>query len=146
MRYLKMFARRGVAERVMLEGELPHEKLLANYQRIDIALDPFPYTGALSTVESLWMGVPVVTLAGETMVGRQSMSHIAAVGLRELIAENREEYLNIAVELARDLPKLSGLRAGLREKMTGTICDARRFTRHLESAMRKIWTSWCTNT
>jgi predicted O-linked N-acetylglucosamine transferase (SPINDLY family) len=141
--YRKMFAAAGVAKQVEFRGALAHKELLECYNEIDIALDPFPYSGGLSTLESLWMGVPVVTKAGTTFAGRHSASHLSVVGLPELIAETADEYLDIAFRLANDLPRLSGIRSGLRTKMIETVCDGSHFTRGLEAAFREIWTAWC---
>jgi len=142
-RYRKMFAAAGIAKRVEFRGALAHKELLACYNEIDIALDPFPYSGGLTTLESLWMGVPVVTKAGTTFAGRHSLSHLTVVGLPELITATAAEYSDIACRLANDLPRLSGIRSGLRTKMLETICDGPHFTRNLEAAYREIWTAWC---
>lgn len=142
-RYRKMFAAAGIANRVEFRGALAHKELLACYNEIDIALDPFPYSGGLSTLESLWMGVPVVTKTGATFAERQSANHLDIVGLPELIAETADEYLDIAYGLANDLPRLSGIRSGLRTKMIETVCDGPHFTRNLEAAYREIWKQWC---
>src|SRR5208337_4322502 len=87
------------------------------YEHIDVALDPFPYGGGTTTCDALWMGVPVVSLAGETAVGRGGLSILSNIGLPELVARDPEEYVRIAAELARDLPRLSNLRATLRQRM-----------------------------
>ena len=79
------------------------------YQRIDIALDPFPYTGGITTCDALWMGVPVVSLSGRTAVGRGGRSILSNIGLPDLIAYTREEYVRVVTELAGDLPRLSAL-------------------------------------
>jgi predicted O-linked N-acetylglucosamine transferase (SPINDLY family) len=126
---------------------LPRESRLEyfkNYHRIDIALDPFPYTGHTTTLDSLWMGVPVITLAGRTIVSRGSLSILSNVGLTELAAKNEADYLALAVALARDHARLRELRAGLRERLERSVLmDASRFARQTESAYRTIWRKWC---
>src|ERR1700689_864905 len=87
------------------------------YHCIDVALDPFPYGGGTTTCDALWMGVPVVSLAGQTAVGRGGLSILSNVGLADLVASDSEQYVRIALELAGDLPRLSTLRATLRERM-----------------------------
>jgi predicted O-linked N-acetylglucosamine transferase (SPINDLY family) len=130
--------------RVALRGKMPRSALFAAYHDMDIALDPFPYSGCMTTCEALWMGVPVVTLPWETMTGRQSLPHLANVGLTELIATDRRAYVETAVRLARDLPHLAGLRAGLREQMLRSpLCDGERFVEHFVALVRDVWRRWC---
>jgi predicted O-linked N-acetylglucosamine transferase (SPINDLY family) len=115
-----------------------------NYHRIDLALDPFPYTGGITTLDSLWMGVPVVTLAGATVVSRGSLSILSNVGLTELAAGNKADYVALAVALAQDKARLRELRAGLRERLERSmLMDANRFARQIESAYRDLWRKWC---
>lgn len=133
--------------RLVLEGGSPHPELLARYNDIDIALDTFPYSGGLTTCEALWMGVPVITAPGKTFASRHSASYLSTLGLTELIAGNTASYVESAVELANDIPRLAALRAGLRERMNvSPLCDGPRFARHFSSAMRKIWREWCRET
>jgi protein O-GlcNAc transferase len=114
------------------------------YHRVDLMLDPFPYTGLYTTADSLWMGVPVVTQEGPTYVTRQAASLLNLVGLRELIAKTTGEYVENAVRLAKDLPHLAEIRAGLRERLSRSpLMDAERFTRRLEEAYRGMWQKWC---
>ena len=131
-------------ERVEFVGFLSGPKYFELYQQIDIGLDPFPYAGGTTTCDALWMGVPVVSLAGQTAVARAGLSILSNMGLAELVAATEEEYLRIAAELAGDLKRLAELRAGLREKMRGTpLMDAGRFARSIEGAYREGWRAWC---
>jgi len=130
--------------RVDLFGWSPHEELLAEYGRIDIALDTAPYSGGLTTCEALWMGVPVITCPGETFAGRHALSHLSNVGLRETIAVDFDRYVDLAVELAGDLDRLAAIRAGLRQRVAQSpLCDAGRFTVNLLGALRTVWRRWC---
>ena len=99
----------GDPERLELHGRMPWLELLNAYQAIDVALDPFPYSGGLTTCEALWMGVPVVTCPGETFAGRHSLSHLSNVGLTETVAADQGEYIAVARRLAGDLPHLAAL-------------------------------------
>jgi predicted O-linked N-acetylglucosamine transferase (SPINDLY family) len=140
------FAKGGVApERVGLLGRLPElADHLACYHRIDIALDTFPYHGTTTTCEALWMGVPVVTLAGRTHAARVGVSLLNSVGLPELVAASAEDYVRTATTLARDLPRLAQLRRTLRERMAHSpLMDAPRFARAIEAAYRDMWQRWC---
>ena len=122
----------------------PREAYLALYQELDISLDPFPCNGHTTSLDSLWMGVPLVTLAGQTAFGRAGVSALSNLGLTELIAHSPEEYVRIAAELAGDLPRLAALRSGLRERMRSSpIMDAPGMTRQLEQAYRRMWHRWC---
>src|SRR5262249_50272730 len=116
----------------------------ARYGELDIGLDPFPYNGHTSTLDSLWMGVPVVTLTGQTAVGRGGVSILENVGLPNLIAQDPEEYIEIAADLAGNLPRLSSLRASLRDQMCrSALVDLKGFTANVEAAFRQMWTNWC---
>jgi len=138
------FAAHGIVpNRLDFQGRSPHLELLAQYQRVDLALDPFPYNGGLTTCEALWMGVPVVTCPGETFASRHSLSHLSNVGLTETIAASLEDYAQLAVALAQDLPRLAALRAGLRERMAASpLCDGKRFARNLMRLLRDAWRQW----
>jgi protein O-GlcNAc transferase len=144
-RYWTLFAAKGVAaERVELLGSSPHVDLLACYDRVDIALDPFPYAGGLTTCEALWMGVPVIALPGETFASRHSLTHLTNIGLTETIARNRDEYVELAVSLASDLARLGQMRVGLREQVARSpLCDGQRFAANLLALLRGVWRRWC---
>jgi predicted O-linked N-acetylglucosamine transferase (SPINDLY family) len=135
------FAAHGIAgERLVLEGSSPHEELLARYGQADIALDSLPYSGGLTTLEALWMGVPVITLPGRRFCSRHSLSHLSNAGLAELVARDAEDYVAKAVALARDQQRLAALRAGLRARLRESpVCDATRFARNFATAMRQAW-------
>lgn len=143
-RYHQLFNRCGIeTERVILEGDSRHKDLLAAYNRVDIALDPFPYSGGLTTLESLWMGVPVVTLGGDRFCSRHSLSHLTVLGLKETIARDAESYLSITLNLANDFGNLASLRSNLRCRMAASpLCDGGKFTSKLESVFRSMWQKW----
>jgi predicted O-linked N-acetylglucosamine transferase (SPINDLY family) len=114
------------------------------YDRVDIALDTFPYNGTTTTCEALWMGVPVVTLAGATHHGRVGVSILSNVELTDQIAESPDEYVRKAVELAGDPDGLLFLRETMRDRMRRSpLMDAGRFTRSLEDMYRQMWQRWC---
>lgn len=117
---------------------------LAAYNRIDIALDPHPYNGTITTCDTLWMGAPLVTLAGSRHAARVGASLMAAVGLPELVAGTPGQYAAIAAGLAGDLTRLMRLRMGMRERLRASaLCDEGRFMRNLETAYRLMWQRWC---
>jgi len=140
-RVREYFASEGIEpRRLSFADRLPLADYFAQYRRIDIALDPFPFPGATTTCDALWMGVPVVSLAGKTAVSRAGLSVCSSVGLPELVARTPEQYVQIAAELARDLHRLAGLRATLRERMrSSSLMDCPRFARDIEAALRQIW-------
>ena len=144
-RVVEQFAARGIdAGRLILEGAVPRGQYLATYQRVDIALDPFPFTGGTTTVEALWMGVPVLTLAGKTFLARQGVGLLMNAGLPQWIAADADDYVAKAVAHAADLDRLAQLRSGLREKVLGSpLFDAPRFARHFEAALRAMWSERC---
>nr|WP_242482030.1 glycosyltransferase [Paracraurococcus ruber] len=132
------------ADRVVLEGGVPHQALLAAYGGIDIALDPFPYTGGLTVCEALWMGVPVLTLAGDSFCGRHALSHLSNVGLPDWAVTDAEAYVAAAIARASDLPALAALRAGLRDRVAASpLTDAAHFGPALAQALRRAWGEWC---
>ena len=114
---------------------------------MDIGLDPFPYNGHTTSMDSVWMGVPVVSLHGLTAVSRAGLSQCSNLSLMELVTADREDYVRIAVELANDLPKLIELRATLRQRMKQSpLMDTARFARNVETAYRTMWQIWCSPT
>lgn len=139
------FAGHGVdPDRLELCG--PEESFashLAQYGGVDIALDVFPYNGAATTCEALWMGVPVITLAGPTHVSRVGASILSRAGLAELVANSGEEYVQKALQLARNADRLRTLRAGMRERLrSSALLDAQGFARSLENAYREMLDRW----
>lgn len=125
-------------------AHLPRREYLKAYHRIDIGLDTLPYNGHTTSLDSLWMGVPVITLVGETLVGRAGFSQLRNLDFAECIAMTAEQFSEIAVALAGDLPRLSELRAGLRVRMQGSaLMDAARFASAIESAYREMWQEFC---
>ncbi|TWJ18870.1 O-linked N-acetylglucosamine transferase, SPINDLY family protein [Geobacter argillaceus] len=138
--------RKGVAaDRLELLGHASSVvEQLGGYQRMDIALDTFPYNGTTTTCEALWMGVPVVTLAGRTHVSRVGASLLTTVGLPQFIAETPEEYIEKSVALAMNRPLQAALRNRLRGMVSASpLCDHRRFARQVEDAYRTVWARWC---
>ena len=107
-------------------------------------LDPFPFGGGITTCDALWMGVPVVICPGETFASRHSLSHLASAGLTETIATTTDAYVELAVSLAGDLPRLAALRAGLRDRVRSSpLCDGERFAANLMPVLRDLWQAWC---
>ncbi|MGA1856843.1 tetratricopeptide repeat protein [Azospirillum sp. 11R-A] len=142
---LKDFARRGVRpERIELLAPVPSvAEHLRVYDRLDVALDPFPYNGTTTTCEALWMGVPVITLAGSHHVARVGASLLSHCGLEELIQQDEAGYVDAASSLAGDLSRLSGLRRGMRKRLEGSaLLDHRGFARSVEQAYRAMWRGW----
>jgi predicted O-linked N-acetylglucosamine transferase (SPINDLY family) len=139
------FLQRGVdPPRIDYVGRVPRAQYFKLFHRFDIFLDTFPYTGHTTTIDSLWMGVPVVTLAGQTAVSRGSFSILSEIGHPELTARSPEAYTRIATELAADVSRLRQLRSSLRDRLRASaLMDAARFTSNLESVYRRIWKRWC---
>jgi protein O-GlcNAc transferase len=132
------------AERITFMGKVSAAEYLRMHESIDIALDTFPYAGGTTTCDALWMGTPVVTMAGERGVGRGGVSILSNVGLPELIAQRPAEYVEIAVTMANDAARLRELRESLRERMQASpLMNAPRFARDVESAYREMWRAWC---
>ena len=139
------FARQGVpAHALSFRPPLDLERFWALHAEIDIALDAYPYNGATTTCVALWLGVPVVSLAGNLLWSRCGASLLASIGLQELVAHSEDEYLSIARTLANERERLGQLRAGLRARMRASpLMDAQGFTRDLEVLYRQAWRNWC---
>ena len=135
------FAAQGIdASRLELLPPSSYAEYLATYHQVDIALDPFPFGGGITTCDALWMGLPVVTVCEATFASRHSMSHIMCAGMEETVARDLDDYIRIAVELANDLPRLSQLRRTMRERIArGSLCDGQAFARDLEDLFRRAW-------
>jgi predicted O-linked N-acetylglucosamine transferase (SPINDLY family) len=130
--------------RIEFLSRKPRREYLSYYSKVDICLDTLPYNGHTTTLDSLWMGVPVVTLAGQTVVGRAGLSQLSNLNLSNLVAHTPEQFVAIAAKLAQDLPYLTELRTTLRQRMLASpLMDARRFARDVESAYTGMWQKWC---
>ncbi len=140
-----LFQKRGIdPNRLRFVGKMPITEYFQLYHQIDIALDPFPYAGGTTTCDALYMGVPVVSLRGETAVGRGGLSILSNLGLAELVARTTDEYIEIATTLANDRQRMSELRATLRPRMEQSpLTDAPRFALDIEGAYRQMWNAWC---
>jgi protein O-GlcNAc transferase len=143
--FVDFFSARGItADRLEIVERVQPQTYFTTYQRIDIALDTFPYAGGTTTCDALWMGVPVVTLAGRTSIARAGVSILSNAGLPELIAHDPEEYARRVIDLASDLPRLAKLRSTLRRRLEGSsLMDAPRYARDVENAYRTMWRTWC---
>jgi predicted O-linked N-acetylglucosamine transferase (SPINDLY family) len=141
----KRFAGKGISpDRLEFPSRQLWPEYMRTYERIDIALDPFPWGGGITTGDALWMGVPVVSLVGRTAVGRGGASILSNVGVPELLAQTPQQYVQIATNLAGDLPQLVELRRTLRGRMQASpLMDAPRFARNVEAAYRQMWRAWC---
>lgn len=132
------------AARVEFTARQPRAQYLALHHEIDIALDTFPYNGHTTMCEALWMGVPMVSLAGESEVSRGGLSILTNVGLPEFVARTESDYVRIAAGLAHDLRRLNELRTSLRTRMASSpLMDAPRFARAVEASFRAEWLRWC---
>ncbi len=139
------FAEAGIeSQRLTFVGFRPVNEYLQSYNEIDIALDPFPCAGGTTTCDALWMGVPVVSLAGQTAVGRSGLSILSNMGLPDIVAESADQYIQIAANLATDTTRLKTLRSELRNRMTTSpLMDGPQFAKDIEQAYRTMWQKWC---
>jgi len=142
-RYLDLFAEHGVAaDRLLPIATLPMQDYLALYNRLDLALDPFPHNGHTISCHTLWMGVPLITLAGDRYASRMGVSILSHLGLTELIADTPAAYRAIATGLAGDLHQLDSLRQTLRSRLQNSVlCDRPRFAQNFVAAMQTIHTA-----
>jgi predicted O-linked N-acetylglucosamine transferase (SPINDLY family) len=145
VRLLERLGQQGIgAARVSFAPFRPRAEYLRTYHQIDVGLDTFPYNGHTTSLDSYWMGVPVVTRVGDTVVGRAGLSQSANLGLRELVADSDARFVETAVQLVRDLPRLSEMRGSLRARLTASpLMDGARFALHVEAAYRSVWLQWC---
>jgi protein O-GlcNAc transferase len=141
----RLFQSQGVAaERVELRGASTHVKHLSVYQEIDVALDPFPYSGGITTCEALWMGAPVVTLPGQTFASRHALSHLTNGGVRGTIATDPDHYAQLAIDLVSNPDRLSAIRANLRTRLRQSpLCDLDAYAANLQERLRTVWRHWC---
>ena len=144
-RVRKYYQDRGIyPDRIEFVEFQPRRNYLDIYRKIDIGLDTVPYNGHTTSLDSFWMGVPVVTRIGSTVVGRAGWSQLCNLGLKELAAESDQQFANIVLNLAADLPRLSELRRDLRDRMKHSpLMDGRRFARNMEAAYREMWKTYC---
>jgi predicted O-linked N-acetylglucosamine transferase (SPINDLY family) len=135
----------GVEEsRAEFVGRQSLADYLLTYRDIDVALDPYPYGGGTTSCDALWMGVPVVSLAGRTAVSRAGATLLAQTGLERLVARSEEQYVELAASLLRDAHELAALRGELRARVESSpLMDAPRFARDFEAALRTAWRAWC---
>jgi predicted O-linked N-acetylglucosamine transferase (SPINDLY family) len=143
-RFEALFAEQGIdGRRLGFSGWSSYGEMLDEYQQVDVALDPFPFSGSATTCEALWMGVPVITLPGETFASRHSLSHLTNSDQAETIARDEEQYVELAAGLAGDIPRLAAMRAGLRRQVAGSrLCDGPRFAGELMGLLRGVWREW----
>ncbi len=133
-------------ERMDFRAYRPRAEYLGTYHDLDVGLDTHPYNGHTTSLDSLWMGVPVISRVGPTCVGRGGRSQLHHVGLPELAVESDEAFVRTAVSLASDLPRLAQLRSELRGRlMRSPLADGGRFARSIETAYRAIWREYCTS-
>ena len=131
-------------KRISLRPASDHTGLLQTYGEVDIALDPFPYSGGLTTLEALWMGVPVITKTGRSFAGRHSTAHLTATELADWVTSDDSDYIATAIAKALDTESLRKLRANLRQRLSASaLCQHRAFTQKLERAFKHMWDDAC---
>jgi protein O-GlcNAc transferase len=142
---LGMLANEGISpDRVTLHKHVSRPQHFAAYRDVDVALDPFPHGGGMTTLEALWMGVPVVTAPGRIISSRLAASTLAAAGLTDFIASDLQSYVELAASKARNLSSLARLRGTLRDHITRTeFGDPVRYARAVERQYRWMWRRWC---
>jgi len=142
--FQRRFAEAGLADRVDFLPTLRGDSYWQVFEKIDVALDSFPYTGATTTCDCLWMGLPVVTLSGKCGVSRSATSLLSALDLSDLIVSSPDEYVALACALATDTNRIAAFRAEIRDRMRNSvICDAPGFVRSLEMKLGFVWQEWC---
>lgn len=141
---LDEFEKYGInSDRIEFRGQTNQKDHIADYNKVDIALDPWPYSGGLTTCEALFMGVPVITMPGPTFAGKHSTTHLTNAGLEQWVTESWEEYTDQAVALANDWDELEKWRLKLRDHLLNSpVCDGKRLGAHLSVAFQKMWEQW----
>jgi predicted O-linked N-acetylglucosamine transferase (SPINDLY family) len=144
-RVIELLARDGIdPSRIQLLDWQPRPQYLLQYRQIDLCLDPYPYPGHTTTMDGLWMGVPVVNLPGSTAIARGAVSILTNVGIPQFLARDADDYVQIAQHWANDLPALAELRRTLRQRMQASpLMNAPAFARDFETALRGMWRIWC---
>jgi predicted O-linked N-acetylglucosamine transferase (SPINDLY family) len=144
-RYCQMFEQAGISrDRVDFSGRKSFAEYLKAYYNVDIVLDTFPYNGGTTTCDALWMGVPVVSLAGEHHFSRVGLSILSCTGLEFFAASTPDEYVAKACALAAKPDALAKIRASMRARMAGSsLCNIKLFAQDIEQAYRKMWQQWC---
>jgi protein O-GlcNAc transferase len=144
-RIAALFAEDGIArERLTFLPAATRLDHFSAYGGIDLALDTFPHGGGMTTLDALWMGVPVVTVPGRTISSRLAAASLTAAGLTDFIAPDLQSYVDLAIAKTTDLSALADLRATLRASVAGSTCgDPARYTRAVETAFREMWQRWC---
>ena len=144
-RIINIFQEMGIgSERIDLQGKTTKVEHMSMYSKVDIALDTFPYNGTTTTCDTLWMGVPVISMAGKTHVSRVGVSLLTCVGLEEFICTDQDDYVERAIKLSSEIDRLSILRGSLRERMkASSLCDATSFTREFEGLLSSVWHQSC---
>ncbi len=138
------FGARGIqASRLRIHGHAPYAELLEAYRHVDIALDPFPFSGCTTTCDALWMGCPTITLPGDTFVSRQSASLLWRLGRDEWVARDRADYVERTLDAARNIKALRAARSDLRTQTLRTLCDAQRHATDFAAHLRKLWRERC---
>ena len=144
LRFRDAFLAAGVgADQLEFQRSSHHAELMAQYEQVDIALDPFPYSGGLTSCEAFWMGVPVVTLPGDRAASRHILGSFDYLGLSDCVASSPQHYVERAKALASDPARLTSLRRTLRARMAASpLCDGKRFAAALEWAFDQMWRRW----
>jgi predicted O-linked N-acetylglucosamine transferase (SPINDLY family) len=142
---LRRFSEHGIGkDRLLLLGPTSLHDHMESLRGVDLALDPFPYSGGITTALTLWMGVPVITLSGNMPVSRMSAAILAAVGMPDWIARDEDDYVRIALDFAEEPALLEGIRQEMRQRLARTaVFDGRQYARSVESAYRDVWRRWC---
>ena len=144
-RFQHLFEREGVSrDRLHLEGPSELGQMMQRYGDIDIALDPTPYNGGTTTLQALWMGVPVISLEGHNFVSRMGSSFLHALDHAEWVARSEDDYRSIAVDMAQNIQQIRQNRFALRERMkSSSISDLSRYSLDFQQLIRRIWVDYC---
>lgn len=130
----------GLEDKVILVEGVDHKEYLNSYAEVDIILDTFPFTGGTTTCEALWMGIPTLTMSGNTIIARQTASLLKELKLFEWITENKEEYIQKAISLSQETDKINDIRSTLRQKLLESfICDTKNFSLDFEELLEEMW-------